>query len=729
MKTPSIFNSKLLAFLLLCFLSIQVSAQVIAISLDDGSFGPGLYSFNLEDPQDIEFIGPMTETYYQSGDFDEQGNYLVCDFSPKLWSVNMNTGQQDQMGILGTQISGLTYSPVLQKWFACSSDKFYEVSPSNGQVVYIADMGNSGQMFSIASNRFGQIFGVDAINNNLYEVNAATGQASIIGNTGIEITFGLDLAFDRNNGNLYLSCLVEGSSDPVLYTINTNSGNASLVGFFGETAQFTALAIPYSLPESQSVSGQITSDGQGVADALVEITDNESGAVFYLSTNSNGNYTLPNLYNGNYTFDISADGFGNSNGNSITVNASNNVFDFTLGSEGTFIRFDIVNENDQAIPGAVVQINDQFLTADQTGNASIFDVEPGIYDFTAFATGYYYRNDQVVLEGANTSMLVKLIEDSNVARDLVLIEEGSGTWCTFCPAAANGLDDLIEYDYSVAIVSYHEDDSYENEQALARLDYYNVEGFPYAIFDGRNEYNGGGTAAENQFNAYANIVLTAVDRTSPVSISIVNPVKNTAERKFGASIQVDVPGLAYGDDNRLHVILTESEIQESWLGIDQINFVARTQYKGADGLSIDISSKGNNLSIPIDLEIDEDWNIEHMTAVVFVQDRESKEILNANKIALASIPEGEVISALKETKVNLEIFPNPFKNQFQIMAQEPIKSISIFDLTGREIFKNPNLMLEKTTINTAGLPTGVYLLEIQMADGTVVKDKIVKSSH
>ena len=32
---------------------------------------------------------------------------------------------------------------------------------------------------------------------------------------------------------------------------------------------------------------------------------------------------------------------------------------------------------------------------------------------------------------------------AQVSRDKVVVEVGTGTWCTYCPGAAMGIDDLI----------------------------------------------------------------------------------------------------------------------------------------------------------------------------------------------------------------------------------------------------------------------------------------------
>ncbi len=41
------------------------------------------------------------------------------------------------------------------------------------------------------------------------------------------------------------------------------------------------------------------------------------------------------------------------------------------------------------------------------------------------------------------------------AREMVVLEIGTGTWCTYCPGSQMGADDLVINGCSVAVVEYH----------------------------------------------------------------------------------------------------------------------------------------------------------------------------------------------------------------------------------------------------------------------------------
>src|SRR5208283_5071296 len=83
-----------------------------------------------------------------------------------------------------------------------------------------------------------------------------------------------------------------------------------------------------------------------------------------------------------------------------------------------------------------------------------------------------------------TSLFVLGISTINAR--IVIIEEFTGTWCPYCYAAGMALDQL-EAQYQrdqVLIISYHMEDDYSIAYNSPREDYYNISGYPTAVFNG-----------------------------------------------------------------------------------------------------------------------------------------------------------------------------------------------------------------------------------------------------
>jgi len=90
----------------------------------------------------------------------------------------------------------------------------------------------------------------------------------------------------------------------------------------------------------------------------------------------------------------------------------------------------------------------------------------------------------------------------------VFVEEGTATWCPYCPAMANALNNVFtsgEYPfYFVALI----DDTSETASYRVRNDL-NLQGFPSAFFDGGDNIIIGGVSNEN---VYINLISRAGTR-------------------------------------------------------------------------------------------------------------------------------------------------------------------------------------------------------------------------
>jgi thiol-disulfide isomerase/thioredoxin len=79
----------------------------------------------------------------------------------------------------------------------------------------------------------------------------------------------------------------------------------------------------------------------------------------------------------------------------------------------------------------------------------------------------------------------------------VFAEEGTATWCPYCPAMANALNSIYESgDYPFYFVALVAD---MNGQAASRLSEFNLYGYPTAFFDGGYQVYVGGNANENVY--------------------------------------------------------------------------------------------------------------------------------------------------------------------------------------------------------------------------------------
>lgn len=77
------------------------------------------------------------------------------------------------------------------------------------------------------------------------------------------------------------------------------------------------------------------------------------------------------------------------------------------------------------------------------------------------------------------------------------------------------------------------------------------------------------------------------------------------------------------------------------------------------------------------------------------------------------------------TKSNIKSYPNPVKDVFNIEAQGKIKSVKVFDVTGKQLLTK-DLNETKSQIDFSRFNAGVYVVTTQLEDGSTTSTKVIK---
>ena len=220
-----------------------------------------------------------------------------------------------------------------------------------------------------------------------------------------------------------------------------------------------------------------------------------------------------------------------------------------------------------------------------------------------------------------------LVYAQQIPRDKVLVEIGTGTWCPYCPGAAMGADDLIANGHDVAIIENHNGDDYTNAASNARNAYYNITGYPTAVFDGGSAYVGG-SASQSLYPQYLSRYNQKIAIPSSFSIDIVGTSSGLID--FNVDVTIEMVEAYAGSDIRLHCAITESEIPEFWQGQNHLNFVNRMMLPNHNGIQLDFSTN-TVIEQNYTFSLDPSWVTEHCEIVIFLQEHGSKQVLNAGK--------------------------------------------------------------------------------------------------
>lgn len=146
-----------------------------------------------------------------------------------------------------------------------------------------------------------------------------------------------------------------------------------------------------------------------------------------------------------------------------------------------------------------------------------------------------------------------------VAREKVVLEIVTGTWCYYCPGAALGAEDLIANGHDVAVIEYHSGDSYANTESNARNDYYGVTGIPDAYFDGIVNV-GGGNHTQSMYSSYLPAYQQRIAIQSAFSIDMQ---VSAAGNDYTIDVTVTKEDEYTGTNLVFQLAVTESHIEES----------------------------------------------------------------------------------------------------------------------------------------------------------------------
>ena len=73
-------------------------------------------------------------------------------------------------------------------------------------------------------------------------------------------------------------------------------------------------------------------------------------------------------------------------------------------------------------------------------------------------------------------------------------------------------------------------------------------------------------------------------------------------------------------------------------------------------------------------------------------------------------------------KTNISVYPNPFTDVLKISDVKGVKSVSVNDISGREV----KTLAPAAELNLSNLKAGLYIVNLKMEDGSVKTFKAIK---
>jgi uncharacterized repeat protein (TIGR01451 family) len=219
--------------------------------------GPDLnYIPDTAAPGTWNVLDSLSATYW-AGDFlngDFSQLYAIRDTN-NLYVIDTATGAETLIGPSvpnsGESWTGMT-AAADGTLYAVSTNcggnsTLHTVDPGTGTATPIANTG-LGCIIDVAINAHGDMYALDIVDNQLYEIDPATAAATAIGSVGFDANFGQGMEFDESSGVLYLAAFNYNTLQSELRIADTSTGNSALVGAFPNpgSSQVDCLAFPTS---------------------------------------------------------------------------------------------------------------------------------------------------------------------------------------------------------------------------------------------------------------------------------------------------------------------------------------------------------------------------------------------------------------------------------------------------------------------------------------------------
>lgn len=435
---------------------------------------------------------------------------------------------------------------------------------------------------------------------------------------------------------------------------------------------------------------------------------------------------------------------------------------FILINQDDFLTLSITNEGYNTINSALVNWSDG--NTDHSEEISVA-IEPNetveVQHPIPLNFSYVFTADiQVTVEEVNNSndndpsnnsanTSTKII--SQDAGKKVLVEEGTGTWCGWCPRGFVAMEESEEnYPDSFIGIAVHAGangapDPMQNTDYLIAA---NFNSFPGMNVDRMILGSGVSSEAMEYYIERISSIPNPVDIEITPSIN-GNEISAIANTTFYTNFE--------DEDLRMAAIIIEDNVTGTSSGYAQTNYysgggqgpmagwedlanpvpasemvydhVGRALLGGYNGVEGSISSNlndGDTNSYTFNYSVPQEYDISNLSIVVLVIDNSTGQIINAEKSSLGNLSTSST-TALKNT---INLYPNPASETVYLSVDKGGEyKIRIYDLSGKVVLKkDPEILTSNDSmeINISKLSQGTYILSLEGQKQSFNKQLIIK---
>ena len=390
-----------------------------------------------------------------------------------------------------------------------------------------------------------------------------------------------------------------------------------------------------------------------------------------------------------------------------------------------------------------------------TDNLTSLSIDPftGVYNFThsvqADITDVDLYNLKVWVSNPNG------IIDSNLSNDTlsttisglslipeknVLIEEGTGTWCSNCPDGAAEIESILNSTTNILAVALHSSDAMSTDESDEVLSEYFIA-YPRAAID-RIKFDDWGEVAisRNVWQTKCNIRKNAI---VPADIDITSNF-NPSTRILDISVTSNFYTVM-NKEYRLNAFVLENEIpggSSAGQGYEQSGaddtyihqHVLRAMLGGAWGTENSVSATtvdNGTYSHTYNFLLPNDYNFDNIHVYGIIQryssDVNDREIVNSKESTITTN-----INQISKDEIDINIYPNPCNEFINITANfEKPQSVNlkIYDINSR-LIKTKQINVQSgdnlIKLNLNNIKQGTYFIEINTGNTSYIRKISVK---
>jgi len=346
---------------------------------------------------------------------------------------------------------------------------------------------------------------------------------------------------------------------------------------------------------------------------------------------------------------------------------------------------------------------------------------------------------------SNNTSSIKFNTVSQTSPKKVLFEEGTGTWCGWCPRGSVAMAYMdTTYPNEFIGVAVH------NEDPMMITDY--NDGAAFSGFPGMNVDRVVKGADVNQTTMVNNLNTRKILIT-PVSLEATGQVNGSnVTITANATFRTNFANANY----RLGVIVSEDNVTGTIAGYKQTNYysggangamggyeslanpVPATSmiynhvgrqllggYDGQDGSVPTTITDGETISYTFNYTVPATSNVNNMHAVLVLIDQDNGEIVNSKSVQMNTLAVNQ-----NEITTNILVYPNPTSDFINISnLKSGDYKITIYDMLGRVVQSNENKNVTENqilTIPVKGIAKGEYVVSIATGNTSYSKQLLVK---